>query len=138
MEELQIKNMVDFPTFLNTNGHKENTLDLILTSNPERLLELKSLPPLGNLCRAHVVLDLNFAVANFDGKKFNRENLSYPLANPACFKSISKEFQNLNFDECYESFVDIYENVCKKYIRKRRNNRGRKNKCFMNAEIRQV
>ena len=109
LEDLLIKNMVYFLTFLNTNGHKENTLDLIFTSKPERLLELKSLPPLGDLCRAHVVLD-------------------YRSAKPAYFESISKEisqidwdeeFQNLNCKECYESFVGIYENVCKKYTRKR-------------------
>ena len=134
LEDLQIKNMVDFPNYVNNNEYKYNKLELIFTSKPE----LKSLPPLCDLCRYHVVLDFKFVVANFEENKFNHEKLSYRSAKLACFESISKEINQIDCDECYESFVRIYDKVCKKYIRKRRSTRGRRNNYFMNPEIRDL
>ncbi|RNA01234.1 endonuclease-reverse transcriptase -like protein [Brachionus plicatilis] len=45
---------VDFPTFIYGKNGDSSLLDLLLTSEPERVLEVNALPPLGEADKAHI------------------------------------------------------------------------------------
>lgn len=64
LEEQYFTQCFDFLTFFYGNNDKYIILDLLITSDPERVLVVRQLPPIGDSNKAHAVLEWNFAVKN--------------------------------------------------------------------------
>ena len=123
------------------NGMGGNTLNLILTSDPERILENNYFPPLKIIKVGHAVISITLGLLLENESELNPNKRDVLKAN---FKSISEEMgkvdweNNLNgleVNEAYSRFLSVYEKIWNEYVPLKRNFNGRKGKGSMSKEI---
>jgi hypothetical protein len=118
---------VTFPTFIDTDqAEARNTLDLILTDEPERIICLEKDHPLGHTPagRAHIMLKWKFITASSRDAVVSAQ--PRPIWSKANFASISEEinahdwvneFNDLpSTNSCFELFLERYKTTCNKHI----------------------
>ena len=100
-------------------GMGGNTLDLVLTSDPERILEVDYGPPLGSVRIGHALISITFGLIVEDESNRNiyRRNLS-----KTNFKGISDEIKKVDWDstlngleieEACTRFLSVYQKLWK-------------------------
>ena len=99
-----------------------NILDLVLTSDPERGLEIDSHPPLRNVNMGHSVISVIFGMCLEDEKEPKQTKRDVLGAN---FKGINEEISKvdwesylngLELDEAYKRFLHVYEKIWNKCV----------------------
>ena len=93
---------VNFTTYrrieINSEGvkrEKESLLDLILTSEPERILEISKGPMLGDTESGHYTLNWKFSI----GTNEQKSKILFPLVRKANFKAISGDFSSVDWTD---------------------------------------
>ncbi|CAF1064320.1 unnamed protein product [Brachionus calyciflorus] len=121
-----LSQMVENHTFQTSDGETTNTLDLILTSYPQRITDLAHKPPLGNSSRGHHILTLKYLASkstekSFDNRKFNYQRGKYDLFSNK-LNSVDWEvvFDSKDVNTCYNLFVDMYHTLCHEFIPKKK------------------
>jgi hypothetical protein len=114
---------VNFATFIKSNGELGNVLDLVITEDSERILEIKSSAPLGCVNQGHSVLEWEYRLCGESSEsKTIPAVLNYRRAD---FLRISSEFSKLewsrifkdkNANEMFESFLREYNIICKSCV----------------------
>ncbi|XP_004206196.1 uncharacterized protein LOC101238883 [Hydra vulgaris] len=110
------------PTFQLDEITSNNTLDLIIAKNENRVLDIIHHAPLTSLKKSHHVLQWDYVVksAAVVGKHIKKR--VYHKSN---FVKISEYFNNINWqmefnghntDDCYNIFLNHYEAACKNYV----------------------
>ena len=95
--------MIDFGTL--TSG---NFLDLVLVSEPERILEIIKRPPLGNIMTAHIVLEFNFAIG-FNEKVENKDkmkDLSFNTSSDKTYELVTAAFEETDWNSVLNSIAN--------------------------------
>ena len=90
LEDSFMTQVIDFGTF--SSG---NVLDLLLVSEPERILEIFKRPPLEDITNAHIVLEFNFAIG-FNKKieyKINFKDLCFNTASDQIYEKMTTAFE---------------------------------------------
>lgn len=114
----------NFSTFQNKEGHTTNTLDLIFSDSKIRLSDILPNPPLG-AGQGHLVLKWDIFLAdtilsankhsypnNFNYNKCDFNKMSSFLGSV----DWSVLFANMNSNQMYNSFVDVYNLTCNRFI----------------------
>lgn len=126
LEDNHLTQMVTFPTFSDTDQSvATNTLDLVLTDEPERIIGLEKDHPLGHTPagRAHVMLKWTFITASSRGANYKTQ--PRPLWSKANYAAISEmlnahdwvtEFNSMTANDCFVSFLEAYQSACAKHI----------------------
>ncbi|XP_065654875.1 uncharacterized protein LOC136081485 [Hydra vulgaris] len=105
-----------------------NILDLILTETPERINKIHHNPTLGNTRNGHQILSWKYFVKNTtknEMSNFGKSGFNYKLGNYTVIKKAVNEndweslFGKISINECYEIFLNIYSELCNKYIPKK-------------------
>ena len=115
------------------NGMGENILDLVLTSDPERILEVDYGPLLGNVKIGHAIINITYGI-----KVENEENsnLYKIVVSKANFQGMRDEMNKVNWDsilnglgieEAYSRFLCVYNNLCKENVPIKGNTHRQKN-----------
>ncbi|CAF1120063.1 unnamed protein product, partial [Brachionus calyciflorus] len=109
-----------FPTFVKSSGISENVLDLIITESSDRILDIESSPPLGNVQQGHLVLEWIYRTCSNSKKNLSSLNSDFNFRK-ADFLSMSSEFSNRDWpgifknktsNEMYEAFINEYNDIC--------------------------
>lgn len=124
IEESYLSQMVNFPTFIS--NFYESTLDLIFTSETERMLEIGSSSLLGSSVRGHVIIRWKFLLDCDDLKDSELERFSVFDAD---FNKISQDLNEIDWDsnlsgmsvnEAYSFFEKEYERIFRSNVPKKR------------------
>ena len=153
IEESFLAQCVDFPTYKRvcmkedsgekTVRVKESLLDLILTSEQERMLEISRAPPLGDSESGHYVLNWKFAIS--ESKDSINQRRSKMVYRRADFGKISHEFDNIDWEmalsglgveACYVKFLEIFNEACSKYVPKSRASDRKRGEPWIDSTIR--
>ena len=93
----------------------ENTQELILTSNPERILETNYFPPLGSIKVGHAVIGITLGMflENENELKPNKRDVLKANFKGNCEEMSKvdweKNLNELEVNEAYNHFVSVYE-----------------------------
>ena len=96
------------------NGMCGNILDLVLTSDPERILEVNYGPPLGNVKIGHAIIKISNGI-----KVESEQNPCKRVVSRANFQGIRDEMNKVDWDstlnglgieEAYSRFLCVYKN----------------------------
>jgi hypothetical protein len=137
---------VTFPTFQEKDDSPKRTLDLIFTENKNRIFEIESQPPLGGIKKAHLVLKWKYSLTDsLNDSIFRRSCFNFRKGDYKSFGDFisSKDwislFNDLNIQECYDKFIDIYNEGCSKFVPEYsfKNEKQSKEK-WMNSHIRKL
>ncbi|XP_004208428.2 uncharacterized protein LOC101237181 [Hydra vulgaris] len=110
------------PTFQLDEITSNNTLDLIIAENENRVLDIIHHAPLTSLKKSHHVLQWDYVVKSAAVVGKHIEKRVYHKSN---FVKISEYFNNINWqmefnghntDDCYNIFLNHYEAACKYYV----------------------
>ncbi|XP_065679099.1 uncharacterized protein LOC101234374 [Hydra vulgaris] len=110
------------PTFQLDEITSNNTLDLIIAENENRVLDIIHHAPLTSLKKSHHVLQWDYVVKSAAVVGKHIEKRVYHKSN---FVKISEYFNNINWqmefnghntDDCYNIFLNHYEAACKNYV----------------------
>ena len=117
---------INFPTFYEERKENFNTLDLLFTTDPNRISRLQSQQPLGNLNRGHLVLSWDYLISEDNFCDAQKPTKNYRKAN---FDEIIKYFKNIdwNFELCnksvdlmYDCFLSHYQETVKRFVPSKR------------------
>ena len=86
LDDLYLHQNLSCPIFHKVAQGFENLLDLIITSECNRIYELETKPILGNVIQGHSVLEFKFAVKRLETVKSNEDRLSYHTAGQAVYE----------------------------------------------------
>jgi hypothetical protein len=124
LDDCFISQSVDFPTFQTKTGNFTNVLDLILSDNSERVVNVERGPPLGCLEKAHVTLTWEFLLAN-KVQQTTRELQANFLYKKGDYLGMEEEFDKVDWntlferkdaEECYKLFLEIYSTMRERFI----------------------
>ena len=100
-----------------------NVLDLILTECKNRIFGLIHLPPLGGIEHGHHIIKFKYSFLNCTiDSKFISEQFNYKNGNfykiREYFESLnwSREYHNRDVNSCYEKWLSLCHDGCKKFI----------------------
>ena len=137
INECYLSQNVFFKTFQQDSSRLTNLLDLVITESKERVYGMKSGPVLGvsDQGQGHLCLTWNYSLkeasSNFDDKyrttRFNYKKGNYDVMSGFLSKINWVEFfgeENVGF--CYKKFLELYNNVCEKFVPKIRLDNKRK------------
>ncbi len=135
-----------FPTFVKANGKPTNTLDLLLTDNANRISEVECGPPLSDACNQfHVSITWRLELKTKQNiSQFRRSSFCYGKGNyvSMCCEVFNADWagllEGLTVNEAYEKFVNIYNNLCEKWIPKVRHKKDGRNPPWLNSELRSM
>ncbi|RNA31089.1 RNA-directed DNA polymerase from mobile element jockey-like [Brachionus plicatilis] len=119
---------VDFPIFMYGKNGDSSLLDLLLTSEPERVLKVNALPPLGEAVKAHVFLEWKYAMKDLSTrfskkKRKNVRKVDFDQINTGMGSvDWKKEFVGRNVNECHASFLNEYLRIYEKHVPEKREN----------------
>jgi hypothetical protein len=128
---------VFFETFQQDTSRLTNLLDLVITESKERVYEMKPGPVLGvsDQGQGHLCLtwkySLKEACSNFEDR-YRITRFNYKKGN---YDEMSGFFSKINWVEffgeenvglCYKKFLELYDNVCEKFVPKIRSDNKRK------------
>ena len=142
IDDCFLSQCISEPTFYNgADDSIGSVLDLILTDRQERILEVIYSAPLGAINKAHVGISWKFAVGHSipevfrERKDWNKGK--YALMNEE-LRSIywEKLLLNRNLDTFNDHFVEIYHEMCNKFIPPRKNNN--RQVPWMNSELKSL
>ena len=114
--------MIENHTFQVSDFETTNTLDLVLTSCKERVLNILNKQVLGNIMRGHHVLSFDYCTCSKTVKTFDNRAFDYNKGN---YVKINEKLKQINWnnlfgkktvDKFYCLFTDIYKNPCKEFI----------------------
>ena len=113
---------VCMPTFQQSQQILNNTLDLILTKNTERVYELESNPVLGNITHGHLVLTFKFSLDDVVSEEISKYKFDYTRGD---FYQISQYldvtdwnelFEDLPVQDMYDLFIIKISQACNKFV----------------------
>ena len=129
------------PTFQKSLNDYTNVLDLILTESPNRLYSLMHESPIGDVNKGHHVLTFNYSINSISENMLTKEDFNFNAGDYVnmnkYFSEInwSKEFFNLDADQCYNRFLEIYNYACERFIPVFKSKSKRKRAIWMNNEL---
>ena len=110
-------------TFQNNVDETTNVLDYIVTDSSNRILLIEHHPPLGSIDHGHHVITFYYIYLDSENIEKNKDpKLIYNKGNFNEFNAFLNQinwesiFSNLNIDECYETFLKIYNEGCRRFI----------------------
>ncbi len=132
-------------TFQNNVNETTNVLDYVITNSEHRILSMDHQPPLGNIEHGHHIITFNFSyikayIKNRDlGEMFLCQKGKYDQFEDFLNgKNWLKEFINLNADECYNKWLDIYNEGCSRFIPKIRKIHAQAKTLWITKDLRQL
>ena len=143
LEDSFITQVIDFGTF--SSG---NVLDLVLISEPERILEILKRPPLGDIMTAQIVLEFNFAIG-FNKKVENKDkmkDLSFNTVSDNTYELMAAPFEetdwnsvlgDLGCEDLYIKFLEVYHKTCSGFIKPKREWKAN-GEAWLNYEVRNL
>ena len=130
-----LEQMIDFPTHV-----KGNTLDLLLTNDPENIISVESLGNLGN--SDHCIIEVEML---YKAKVSENETL-FPDWQNCDTEGLQKHFDNVNWNNCLSGkdvesqwlcFKQIINEGVDKYVPKKK--RSRQNNCvWMDKKVKNL
>ena len=151
IEDSFLSQCIYFPSFKRveyyvdgTSKNKESLLDLVLTSEPERVSEILKRLMLINIESGHYTVKWKFSVENQD--QIEKKNRIPPIRR-ANFSAISddflsvdwsKELRSLNVDISYKKFYEFCQSTCLKNIPMSSPNSKRKTEPWMIREVKEA
>ena len=99
-----------------------NILDLVISESDDRIDEIIHLPPVTSLKKSHHVLKWDFKVHSEPLNDYRTEKRVFSKGDyvkmSEHFESIDwqKSFLGLNVNDCYDTFLNVYDDACNKYI----------------------
>lgn len=133
---------VNFPTFVNKENRCKNTLDYVITESIDRILCIKSNPPLGEVKQGHVVLEWNYSkVSSPKETEYSSRKLNFFKANfVKIYTELSnqdwlKMFHNKSISDMFNIFVEEIHQICSRNSPSRDLKRKTKPKWLNNNDI---
>ena len=111
------------PTFQIDEYTANNTLDLIISESADRIDDINHYPPLTSLKKAHHVLKWDLKI---QGTSNTPETTVKRLYKKADYSKMSEHFRMFDWEHafhdsdvnnCYDKFLNVYEDACNKFIR---------------------
>ncbi len=112
------------PTFRQANGEMKNTLDYILTDNPDRVSNLNIEDPLSTTKQAHLSITCEIVTNTSIKSKFSSKKFAYSKGD---YEKIKQSINAINWQEkmsdmdtntSYSFFMEAHDNICKQFIPK--------------------
>lgn len=145
LEDNFIFQNIEKKTFQTEDGKFSNILDLVLTESNSRIYEIGYNPPLGNINKSHLVLTwaykLNSSVKEFrdlESKKAFRRGDYENITNDLLKLDWHTIFENKDIQNCYGSFLGIYNHVCDKFIPSKKEKKTKNTAPWINSEIKSL
>ena len=122
LEESHLSQMVDFPTFQTSPVHLGNTLDLLITDEPNRVYELKPGPILGKIEHAHLSIEFKLATEQSRNKQFRSDKFRYRSGR---YEEMSEYLRSIEWtsrltagsmQQSYDNFLIEYSSACNRFI----------------------
>jgi hypothetical protein len=134
------------PNFYQNNVNETtNLLDYIITESECRIFSIDHQPPLGNIEHGHHIKTFNFSYLKTNtedrdlGEMFLYQKGKYDqFENFLNETNWIKEFINLNADECYKKWLDIYNEGCSRFIPKIRKIHYRAKTLWITKDLKQL
>ena len=135
--------LVTFPTYID-NGLLKNTLDYVLTDQPNRLTHLSSSSPLGSSNqKTHLSLCWSFKTKSplttvaTSSTKFNYNSGDYvSFNNYICKQNWTTLFTGKCINDSYDIFINLYKSACENFIPKLSDRARKKYSPWINKDIR--
>jgi hypothetical protein len=109
LEENFISQCINEPTFHKDESGSGSILDLILTDEDERVLDVSYAPPLGKIQMAHAVISWKVAVGGSSEVVF-RPKIKW---NKGRYEDMSRDLREINWREIFDSKeLDCVINMC--------------------------